>query len=181
MRLPQCVLSAAGNLTLRAPSVCRSTLRPVLHLMGLKLTAKLLHYASDFEIAYKTDMWNEVAGHFTSDAVYEVRNTDFSCRIEGRNAIVAGFKKSLDGFDRHLKRTMHVVDGPSEDGDKLSFVWFGRYSHAGVPPLELSARQTLLFNDDKIKLLVDEFLPTYGENARTWIESHRPDLNPAYV
>ena len=110
-----------------------------------------------------------------------MRNTDFSCRIEGRNAIVAGFKKSLDGFDRHLKRTMHVVNGPSEDGDKLSFVWFGRYSHAGVPPLELSARQTLLFNDDKIKLLVDEFLPTYGENARTWIESHRPDLNPAYV
>jgi len=153
--------------------------------VGLKLTAKLIHYASDFEIAYKTDIWTEVASHFETDAVYEVRNTDFSCRIEGRDAIVTGFKKSLDGFDRHLKRTMkrtmYVVDGPNEHGNELSFVWFGQYSQAGIPPLELSARQTLLFNDGKIKLLVDEFLPNYGEDAGSWIATYRPDLNPAYV
>ena len=181
MRLPQFILSATGNFVLRAPSVCRSTVRPALSLVGLKLTAKLIHYASDFEIAYKTDIWTEVASHFETDAVYEVRNTDFSCRIEGRDAIVTGFKKSLDGFDRHLKRTMYVVDGPNGHGNELSFVWFGQYSQAGIPPLELSARQILLFNDGKIKLLVDEFLPNYGEDAGSWIATYRPDLNPAYV
>ena len=181
MRLPQFILSSTGNFVLRAPSVCRSILRPALSLVGLKLTAKLIHFTSDFEIAYKTDTWNEVASHFESDAVYEVRNTEFSCRIEGRDAIVTGFKKSLDGFDRHLKRTMYVVEGPNEHDNEVSFVWFGQYAQAGTPPLELSARQTLLFNDGKIKLLVDEFLPNYGEDAGSWIATYRPDLNPAYV
>ena len=181
MKLPQLLLSATSNLSLRAPALSRPFLRVGLNCVGLKLTAQLLNFATDFEIAYKTDQWDNVARHFNADSTYEVRNTTFECTLNGRDAIVAGFRRSLDGFDRHLKRTMRVVDGPHENGNELSFTWLGSYFESGIPPLELSARQTLEFQDSRIIKLVDEYLSGYGEIAKNWIASHKPELNPSYL
>ena len=180
MKLPQFIPSATSNLSLRAPRFCRPTFAPVLRALGLKHTACLLRYATDFEMAYNDDCWNNVAQHFTKDAIYEVKNTSFACRLNGCDVIITGFKKSLDGFDRHLTRRMRVVEGPSETSDRLSFVWRGMYNASGIPPLELSARQTLIFDGERIAHLTDDYLPGYGESARKWIETHRPDLSPAY-
>ena len=181
LKLPQFILSATSNLSLYAPRFCRPTLAPALKALGLIHTACLLEFATDFEIAYNDDCWDNVSLHFTEGAIYEIKNTSFACRLEGRDAIIAGFKKSLNGFDRHLTRRMWVVEGPYETSAKLSFVWHGVYSATGIPPLELSARQTLNFNGKKITHLTDDYLPGYGESARRWIEDHRPDLNPAYA
>ena len=180
MRLPQTLLSATSNASLRYPFLCKLTLPPVLRVVGLRLTAKLVKYSSDFEKAYRTDRWDEVTQHFTADATYEIRNADFACKMEGRDAIIDGFKRSLDGFDRHLQREMKVVEGPHEDAERLSFVWLGQYTTPNAPALELSARQTLVFRDNKISALVDDFLPGYGAKATNWVETYRPDLNPAY-
>ena len=180
MKLSQNLLSATSNASLRYPSFCSLILPPVLRILGLQLTAKLLKYATDFEIAYRTDCWENVTQHFTEDATYEVRNADFACKINGRDAIVDGFKRSLNGFDRHLRRKMFVVDGPHEEPDQLSFIWFGRYTAPNAPTLELSAKQTLSFRENRISSLVDDFLPDYGVKATHWIETHRPDLDPAY-
>ena len=180
MNFSQTLLSATSNASLRCPALCKLVLPPVLRILRLRLTAELVKFATDFEIAYRTDCWNRVAQHFAVDATYEVRNADFACMLEGRDAIVDGFKRSLDGFDRHLRRKMFVVEGPHEDSEQLSFVWFGRYTASNAPTLELSARQTLSFCDGKISSLVDEYLPGYGAKATSWIETHRPNLNPTY-
>ena len=75
---------------------------------------------------------------------------------------------------------MFVVDGPHEEPDQLSFIWFGQYTAPNAPTLELSAKQTLSFRENRISSLVDDFLPDYGVKATHWIETHRPDLDPAY-
>lgn len=180
MRLPQTVLSTYSNLALRAPLFCRPILRSILVCLGLRLTARLLDYAIDFEVAFKTDDWSNVVLHFASDAGYEVRNTYFDCSLTGSINIVEGFKQSLDGFDRHLKRSLSVVEGPHEHGEQVSFVWVGRYSALDAPTLELSARQTLCFEHGLIVLITDEFLPGHGEQAEQWIQTYQPHLNPSY-
>ena len=55
-------------------------------------TARFFAYAQDFEQTFFDDDWSRLAGYFEPDAVYEVRNVPFACRIEGRDAIFRGIK-----------------------------------------------------------------------------------------
>jgi len=145
------------------------------------LAARLLDFAMDFEVAYRTDNWSDVEGHFSPDAKYEVRNTSFDCSIIGPKNIVAGFKKSIDGFDRNLKRKLLVTEGPTETVDSVSFVWQGCYTAPDLPPLKISARQTLRFADGKICSILDEYQPGEGKKISAWLESHGQSFDPSYL
>src|SRR5688572_7105692 len=65
-------------------------------------TNRFFAYAQAFEQTFADDDWSRLAQYFEPDAVYEVRNVPFACRIEGRDAIFRGIKKSLDNFDRRF-------------------------------------------------------------------------------
>ena len=104
-------------------------------------TDRFIAYALDFEQTYDDDDWSRLEHHFAPDAVYEVRNTAFGCRIEGAPAILRGLKKSLDGFDRRLpKRVIDLVDGPTEDGEVVRVGWTATYTVPGAPSFVLRGR-----------------------------------------
>ena len=146
----------------------------------MPLSARFVNYAIDFEAAYVTGDWSRIGSYFTSDAIYCVRNSNFDCEIRRPGNIIAGFKRSVDGFDRKLKRSLWVVDGPDENQDSTSFIWHGVYRCNDCPPLSLSARQTACYRDGLIERLTDEYLPGCADAAANWLNEHKPDLDPSY-
>ncbi len=58
----------------------------------------LLAYADAFEETLKDDDWSRLEPYFPETAVYEIVGGPFACQLEGRRAIFAGLKKSLDGL-----------------------------------------------------------------------------------
>ncbi|MGH7896970.1 MAG: nuclear transport factor 2 family protein [Candidatus Binatia bacterium] len=144
--------------------------------------SRFFEYAQDFELAFDDDDWSRLARHFAADAVYEVRNTSFACRIEGRDAIFRGFKKSLDGFDRKLpKRSVEITDPPAEDGERMTVGWSAIYDKPGAPRLVLRGRSTARYRGDVIAELVDEYPDGMGAEAERWAREHAPGLDASYV
>ena len=145
---------------------------------------KFLEYAQDFEKTYDDDDWSRLERYFAPDAVYEVRNTAFSCHIEGPRAILEGIKRSLDGFDRRLtKRTIDLVGAPVEEGGSVSLGWTATYRFASAPPFVLRGHSTARYRGDAIVELVDDYAEGTDAEAGTWIRTYAPDLglNAAYL
>jgi hypothetical protein len=145
-------------------------------------TSRFLDYAQGFELTFDDDDWSRLERHFAPDAVYEVRNMSFACRIAGREAIFRGLKKSLDGFDRKLpKRSIEVTDPPTEDGDSMTVGWVVTYEKAGAPPFKLRGRSTARYRGEVIVELVDEFPDGMSDEAERWVRDHAPELDASYV
>lgn len=139
-------------------------------------------YAMAFEQTYDDDDWSRLEPFFAADAVYEVRNSALGCRLEGRPAILAGLRKSLDGFDRRFaKRTLDVTDGPHERGDTVTIGWTGTYVVADGPPLVLRGRSCARYHDGRIVELVDEYPPGMDAEVASWIARHAPGVDASYT
>jgi len=145
-------------------------------------TQRFFEYVEEFEKTYDDDDWSRLERFFAPDAVYEVRNTVFACRIEGPTAILRGIRKSLDGFDRLLeKRTLGLADGPTEDGDRVTFGWTATYDAPGAPPLVLRARSTARYRGDVIVELVDEYPDGMDAEAAAWSRAYAPGMDASYL
>lgn len=139
-------------------------------------------YAMAFEQTYDDDDWTRIAPFFADDAVYEVRNSSLACRLEGRDAILRGLKKSLDGFDRRFaKRALDVVSGPDVDGDTFRVGWTATYRVEGAPTLVLRGQSTARLRDGRIVELVDEYPDGMDAQVADWSAAHAPDVSAAYV
>ena len=138
-------------------------------------------YAMAFEQTYDDDDWSRLEPFFAPDAVYEVRNSALACRLEGRQAILAGLRKSLDGFDRRLaKRTLDVIDGPHEQDGAVSIGWTGTYVVPGEAPLVLRGRSTAHYRDGLIRELIDEYPTGMDAEVGDWLVRHLPGADPSY-
>jgi hypothetical protein len=145
-------------------------------------TDTFLGYAQDFEQTYVDDDWSRLERYFAPDAVYEVRNVPFACRLVGPQAIFRGIKKSLDGFDRRMDaRTVAVVDGPYVEGEQVSLGWTVTYGKRGAPDFVLRGRSSARIVDGKIVELADEYPDGMAEEAGTWFAKHAPDADPSYA
>jgi hypothetical protein len=145
-------------------------------------TIRFIEYAQAFEQTFDDDDWARLERYFAPDAVYEVRNTSFACRIEGRVAILRGLKKSLDGFDRKLaKRSIAITDPPSEDGDRMTVGWTATYEKPGAPAFVLRGRSTVRYRGEVIAELVDEYPDGMSDEAASWVRDHAPELDASYV
>jgi hypothetical protein len=143
---------------------------------------RFFEYAQDFEKTFDDDDWSRLECYFAPDAVYEVRNAPFACRIEGRSAILRGLKKSLDGFDRRLpKRSFEVTEAPKEEGQIVTVGWAATYAKPGAPPLKGRGRTTARYEGDLIVELVDEYPEGGGPEFERWIRDHAPGLDASYV
>jgi hypothetical protein len=144
--------------------------------------ARFIEYAQDFETTYDDDDWSRLERHFAPDAVYEVRNTSFACRLEGPRAILRGLKKSLDGFDRRMpKRVVAPTDDLKEEGDTLIVAWTATYSPPGVPVFVLRGRSTARYRDGVIAELIDEYPEGMDEEAAAWVATYAPGLDASYA
>ena len=145
-------------------------------------TLRFFAYAQDFEQTFLDDDWSRLAQYFQPDAVYEVRNVPFGCRIEGPEAIFRGIKKSLDNFDRRFaERRPEITDPPADAGDSVSVGWAVTYVKPGAPAFVLRGRSTARFRGDRIVHLVDEYPDGMADEAASWSRVHAPDLEASYV
>lgn len=139
-------------------------------------------YAQDFELTYADDDWSRLARHFAPDATYEVSGDPFTCTLRGRDAIFAGIKKSLDGFDRRFAtRDIALEDAPVVEGDTVRLAWAVTYGRPGDPPLVLRGRSAATVVDGVIVRLVDSYEARAAEVFTTWLAAHGKDLSPSYV
>ena len=120
-------------------------------------------YASAFEETYRDDDWERLRPFFAEDAVYEVIGGPLACRIEGVDGILAGMKKSLDGFDRRMDSRKIAVRGePQFDGDTIALEWTVTYTNGESPPGDLIGASRAIVRDGVIVDLKDLYEESDG-------------------
>ena len=143
-------------------------------------------YASAFEETFGDDDWSRLEKYFSEDARYEVSGSPFACKIYGRNAVFAGLKKSIDGFDRKFSnRELELTAGPTltatEDGGEIRITWNVHYQMDGALDISLSGGSFFLVRDGVIQLMRDEYRDEELGEVGAWLAQHGVGLNGAYV
>jgi hypothetical protein len=114
--------------------------------------------------------------------VYEVKSKLLGCRLTGPDAIFAGMKKSLDGFDRKFpQRHAEVTSGPSVSGDEMTMAWKVTYTKEGLPPFVLPGRSTVRYAGDLIAYLEDAYDAEVEEYFADWQRRAGVELDPRYA
>ncbi len=139
-------------------------------------------YAADFELTYIDDDWERVRNHFAEGIVYEVMAESFGCKLIGREAIAAGLKKSLDGFDRRFdSREVELVGEPQIDGEVLRAAWNVHYTKAGCDPFTLRGSSTVRCVDGKVMHLTDAYERSAEDEFAGWRRANDLDVDPSYT
>ncbi len=138
-------------------------------------------YAKDFEKTYVDDDWSRLEPYFAKDAVYCVENTSFACRIEGRDALLASIRRSVNGFDRKCERNLGLNGEPSLAGDRVILPWKGTYTYGDAPPVAISAVQTADYRDGVIAVLSDRYDEGVGARFSAWLGEHGQGLAIGYA
>ncbi len=142
--------------------------------------ARFQQYADAFEVVYANDDWSLLEPYFTEGAVYEIHAAPpFAARNEGREAVFAALKASLDGTDRRFDtRKLEVLEGPELRDGAVWFRWRASYERAGTPGVAIEGIETARFEGDRIALLED----TFGEESQAavlqFLGAHGDKLKP---
>lgn len=136
-------------------------------------------YFTAFEQAYVTDDWSVVEPWFHEDAVYEVGLPEpFGGTFEGRGAILAYFKRILDGFDRRFDSRRITPLGPPEVEDSTVRVR-GRadYTSGGdLPDVGFALEEIVTFDGDRIRRLEDRYDETATRIVGDYLAAHGASL-----
>lgn len=140
-------------------------------------------YAAAFEETYKDDEWKRLEPFFAEDAVYSVVNLGpATCSIRGRDAILAGLRKSVDGFDRRFDtRAVEILTGPEEDGSNVRAGWRVTYTCADHPDAVISAFSVARVVDGRIAELFDVYDAGVTESFEDWLRQTGVAVDPSYV
>lgn len=135
-------------------------------------------YAAAFEDVFKSDDWTQLESFFTENAVYEMVGADFfAARHEGRDAIFAALKTSLDSFDRRFEtRELKILEGPGLKEGAVWMRWRASYRSRGVPELVIDGQELATFEGDRIARLVDVIPLEMGEITQYWFEHYGHQL-----
>ena len=135
-------------------------------------------YAAAFEDVVKSDDWTLLESFFTEDAVYELVGAEFfEGRHEGREAIFAALKASLDSFDRRFEtRELEILEGPALKEGAVWMRWRASYRSPGVPELVIDGQELASFEGDRIARLVDVFPLEMGPITQYWFEHYGDQL-----
>jgi SnoaL-like domain len=141
---------------------------------------RFMAYAAAFEQTFADDDWSRLEQFFAEDAVYMVSGLPSPCELHGRDRILRGIKRSLDGFDRRMDhREIVPTAPPTEDGDRVTLHGLVRYRRGDAPPVELHATIVAEFDGDRICRMHDTF--ALDPAAMTWLASHAADLDGSYA
>jgi len=132
-------------------------------------------YAEAFEKSYASDDWSHVEPFFTEDAVYDAMlPSPLGGRFTGRAAILAYFRRVLDGFDRRFaSREVSLVEGPREQDGSVWLRGRARYTAPGVPDLEFELEETAWFaKDGRIRRLEDRYDDATVRALEEYLRAH---------
>jgi len=138
-------------------------------------------YAAAFEKAYATDDWSPIEPFFAEDAVYEVLlGPPLGGRFVGRDAILAYFRRVLDGFDRRFaSRQVELLAGPRASGDTVWIRGRAIYRADGVPELAFELEETATFDGDAIVRLEDRYASADRALLEDYVATHGARLGLA--
>jgi hypothetical protein len=138
-------------------------------------------YAAAFERVYQSNDWSQLEAFFTQDAVYVVHGgPPFGARAEGREALIAQLRSSVDAFDRRFpSRRLELLEGPTLRDGCVWLRWRASYSGPGIPELVLDGEESAHFDGDRIRLLEDRFPPEASHISEMWFRSFAKLIAPA--
>lgn len=143
----------------------------------MNLIQRFIEFAAAFEKTYVDDDWTRLGSFLTDDAVYEVTGgPPLGGRWEGRDAVLAQLKASVDGLDRRFDaRRTELRGAPRVDGDTVTFEWRGTYRLEGKPDLVFGGTERVEFDGDRIRFFTD--LVSEGDDARirAYLAEHLPE------
>lgn len=139
---------------------------------------QFVKYAAAFEEAFRSDDWNALAPYFAEGASYTAELPGaFGGRFDGRAAVLAYFKRILDGFDRRFAtREVSLLAGPRADGDAVWLRGGARYTAPGVPDLAFELEETVTFAGDAIVALEDRYDAEALAAIEAWVAAHGAKL-----
>lgn len=141
-----------------------------------------LAYADDFEKTFVDDDWSRLTRHFSPDAIYEISSDSMPARIQGPEAIFAGMKKSLDGFDRLFdQRKIDIVSAPTVDGARMTVGWTVTYTKGALPPFVLRGASEAEFRDGVIVRLCDSYDDEVTREVLAWQTETGMRFDPSYT
>lgn len=143
-------------------------------------------YAAAFEQTYADDDWSRLTPFFPENARYEVQGGPFACTITGRDAIFAGLRKSIEGFDRRCsERRLELTEGPdvtpTEEGDEVSIAWRVTYQYRDAPEVVLPGRSVFTIADGAIAAMRDEYNDKELEAVGAWMAAYGEGLDGSYT
>jgi hypothetical protein len=148
----------------------------------MSIIERFVAYAADFEKTLADDDWSRLPQYFSEDAVYRVESNLFGCELTGPDAIFAGMKKSLDGFDRTFPaREIAMTEGPEVEGDEMRVSWTVTYHKDDLPDFVLRGKSLARIRDGKIVLLVDSYDEGVNAEVADWVRDTGLRLDPSYT
>jgi hypothetical protein len=151
----------------------------------MDLMKRFFVYYAAFEQTYVDDDWSRLEGLFAPDAVYRVTGSGaYDCELRGREAVLAGIRKFLDGFDRRCTRRLESIDTPSVDGNTVSFRGAAIYTRGDSPELRLVLTEAIEYRDGLISRITDTYDESWREGppaeVRDWLRDYGSDLELNY-
>ncbi|OYQ33225.1 hypothetical protein CHU93_03045 [Sandarakinorhabdus cyanobacteriorum] len=140
-------------------------------------------WVTAFDACVADDDWQRLVPMLADDVAYLVTGVPFGCDLRGRDAVLAGFARSIANFDRQFDERQWFGVGWRAAGPCLAGRAMGVYRRAGAPVLSFSAREQLHLRDDgRIGLIVDVYDLAELDNqlAMAWLASHGAGLDPSY-
>ena len=145
-------------------------------------TTDLAPLKVEFEKTLADDDWTRLRPFFADDAVYEVKGPMIGCRLQGPDAIFAGMKKSLDGFDRKFEgRDPELTSAPEVQGDEFRIAWKVTYKKEGLPPFILVGQSIARYRDGVIAYLSDVYDTSVEGEFAAWQSKSGVKLDPSYI
>ena len=137
-------------------------------------------YAEAFEKFFESNDASVLEPYFTEDAVYETLGAAaFAGRIEGRDAVFAHMKNSLDSFDRRFgERQLEMIEGPELRDGAVWIRWRVTYKLDGAPDLVIDGQETAEIEGDRIERLEDR-MPEDASEMLGYLEPHAAKLGSA--
>ncbi len=137
-------------------------------------------YAADFEVAFEGDDWSVVGRHFAKEAVYEtLAGPPMGGCHEGRDAVLASMKQTVDGFDRRFdSREVTFLEGPEMRGGRVCLKALVKYAVAGAPDLVLEGVSAATFNEEGIIRLEDSYPEGVADVVMRYLNAHGEKLHP---
>jgi len=138
-------------------------------------------YAEEFEKSLADDDWDRLAPLFAEDARYIVTGTPFDCTLEGRAAILAGFKRALDGFDRKFDhREIEALGAPTIGPTTVDFSAAVHYKKAGLADLSFTLVETAEFNEAGLIVRIQDAYDAGQDHVTEWLADHSGEFDPSY-
>ena len=138
-------------------------------------------YAAEFEKTFADDDWTRLEPFFAPDVRYVVAGSPYDCELRGRDAVLAGLRKALDGMDRRFDHREIQPNGESiVEGNRVVFLAKVVFEKDGVEPLSFTLAETSEYDDaGRIVLLRDDY-DAGQDHVDRWLDANRDAFDPRY-